>query len=68
MNRLASWARKWWPGLIPLVLLWIAAIWNSTAPLEADLAGRSAAALKETVLDMATTLVRLGLATPKPRQ
>jgi uncharacterized protein (UPF0548 family) len=24
--------------------------------------------VKETVLDMATTLVRLGLATPKPRQ
>jgi OOP family OmpA-OmpF porin len=51
MNRLASWARKWWPGLIPLVLLWIAAVWNGTAPLEADLAARATAALKETVLD-----------------
>lgn len=51
MNRLASWARKWWPGLIPLVLLWIAAIWTGTAPLEADLAARSNGALRDTVLD-----------------
>ncbi|MGD9836362.1 MAG: OmpA family protein [Afipia sp.] len=51
MSRLASWARKWWPGLIPLVLLWFAAMWNGTAPLEADLAARATAALKDTVLD-----------------
>ncbi|CAN5405901.1 OmpA family protein [soil metagenome] len=51
MSRIARWARKWWPGLIPLSLLWIAAIWNGTTPLEADLAARSVAALKDTVLD-----------------
>jgi len=51
MNRISSWARKWWPGLIPLALLWIAAIWTGTVPLEADLAARSTAALKDTVLD-----------------
>ncbi|GAC1503640.1 MAG: OmpA family protein [Bradyrhizobium sp.] len=42
---------KWWPGLIPLVVLWALAAWISTAPLEADLAGRSTAALRDTVLD-----------------
>ena len=57
MNRLASWARKWWPGLIPLVVLWIAAIWYGTAPIEADLAARSTAALKDTVLDKTTISV-----------
>ena len=51
MSRISSWARKWWPGLIPLGFLWIAAIWNGTAPLETDLAARSAAALKDTILD-----------------
>jgi OOP family OmpA-OmpF porin len=33
------------------VLLWFAAMWNGTAPLEADLATRATAALKDTVLD-----------------
>jgi OOP family OmpA-OmpF porin len=33
------------------VVLWIAAIWYGTAPIEADLAARSTAALKDTVLD-----------------
>ena len=42
---------KWWPGLIPLVVLWALAAWISTAPLESDLAGRSTAALRDTVLD-----------------
>ena len=51
MSRISSWARKWWPGLIPLGILWVAAIWNGTVPLETDLAARSAAALKDTVLD-----------------
>ena len=51
MNRLASWARKWGPGLIPLAFLWIAAIWTGTAPLEADLAARSGAVLNDNVLD-----------------
>ena len=51
MNRLASWARKWGPGLIPLAFLWIAAIWTGTAPLEADLAARSGSVLNDNVLD-----------------
>ena len=51
MSRLSSWARKWWPGLIPLCILWVAAIWNGTDLLEADLAARSTAALNDAVLD-----------------
>lgn len=51
MRGLFRWSNKWWPGLVPLALLWIAAAWVSTVPLEADIAGRSAAALKSTVLD-----------------
>lgn len=51
MSRLISWMRKWWPGLIPLAILWIAAIWTTTAPLEADLSARTLAELKDTVLD-----------------
>jgi OmpA-OmpF porin, OOP family len=45
------WSGKWWPGVIPLVILWAIAVWTNTAPLESDLAGQSAAALKDTVLD-----------------
>ncbi len=51
MSRLFSWMRKWWPGLIPLTVVWIAASWTSTAPIEADLAARSTVELKDTVLD-----------------
>src|SRR5438477_1417718 len=51
MHGLFSWSSKWWPGLIPLVAFWAIAAWTSTAPLEADLAARSSAALKDTVLD-----------------
>jgi len=51
MNGMSGWARKWWPGLVPLAILWIFAIWNGTTPLEANLAARSTAALKDTVLD-----------------
>lgn len=51
MNRLSSWARKWWPGLVPLAFLWIGAIWTTTLPLETDLATRATGALKDTVLD-----------------
>ncbi|MBI3701685.1 MAG: OmpA family protein [Afipia sp.] len=51
MRQLFSWMRKWWPGLIPLAMLWIAAIWTSTAHVEADLSARSVAELKDTVLD-----------------
>jgi OOP family OmpA-OmpF porin len=51
MHGLFRWSSKWWPGLIPLVVFWAFAAWTSTAPLEADLAARSNAALKDTVLD-----------------
>ena len=45
------WSSKWWPGVIPLVLLWAIAAWTDTAPLESDLAAQSTAALKDIVLD-----------------
>ncbi|MCK1425523.1 OmpA family protein [Bradyrhizobium sp. 180] len=51
MQKLFRWASKWWPGLIPLVVMWGFAAWNNTLPVEADLSARSAAALKDTVLD-----------------
>jgi OmpA-OmpF porin, OOP family len=51
MHGLFKWSSKWWPGVIPLAVLWAMAAWTSTSPLEADLASRSAAALKDTVLD-----------------
>ena len=51
MLGLFRWSSKWWPGVIPLVILWAIAAWTSTEPLEADLAQRSTAALKEIVLD-----------------
>ncbi len=51
MHGLFKWSSKWWPGVIPLVVLWGIAAWTSTATVEADLAARSNAALKDTVLD-----------------
>ena len=51
MHGLFRWSSKWWPGTIPLVIFWAIAAWTSTEPLEADLAQRSTAALKDTVLD-----------------
>ena len=51
MRGLFRWSSKWWPGLIPLIMLWVIAAWTSTAPLEADLVDRSTAALKNTLLD-----------------
>jgi OOP family OmpA-OmpF porin len=51
MHGLFRWSSKWWPGVVPLVVLWAMAAWTSTAPLEADLAARSTSALKGTVLD-----------------
>ncbi|WFU40623.1 OmpA family protein [Bradyrhizobium sp. CB82] len=51
MQKLFRWASKWWPGLIPLAVMWGIAGWNNTLPLEADLSARSLAALKNTVLD-----------------
>ncbi|KWV58743.1 hypothetical protein AS156_03030 [Bradyrhizobium macuxiense] len=51
MHGLFKWSSKWWPGVIPLVIFWGIAAWTSTATVEADLAARSNAALKDTVLD-----------------
>ena len=51
MHGLFKWSSKWWPGVIPLGVFWAIAAWTSTAPLEADLAARSAAAVKDTLLD-----------------
>ncbi|HTC98588.1 MAG TPA: OmpA family protein [Bradyrhizobium sp.] len=51
MHGLFSWSRKWWPGVIPLVVFWAIAAWTNTVPLEADLGAKSAAALKDVVLD-----------------
>ena len=51
MDGFFKWSSKWWPGVIPLILFWAIAAWTNTAPLEADLAERSTAALKGVVLD-----------------
>ena len=51
MHGLFRWSSKWWPGVIPLVAFWVIAAWTNTPPLEADLAARSTAALKDSVLD-----------------
>src|ERR1700682_4589567 len=51
MHGLFRWSSKWWPGTIPLLVFWAIAAWTSTLPLETDLAARSTAALKDTVLD-----------------
>jgi OmpA-OmpF porin, OOP family len=51
MRGLFRWSSKWWPGTIPLVVFWAMAAWTTTVPLEADLAARSTAALKNTMLD-----------------
>lgn len=51
MHGFYRWSAKWWPGLIPLAILWVVAAWVSTIPLETDLTARSTAALKNTILD-----------------
>lgn len=51
MRGLVRSSGKWWPGAVPLVILWAIAAWTTTPPLEADLAARSGGALKGTVLD-----------------
>ena len=51
MHGLFRWSSKWWPGLLPLVALWIFAAWSTTAPVEADLTARTTAALNDAVLD-----------------
>jgi OOP family OmpA-OmpF porin len=58
MHGLFRWSSKWWPGLVPLAVLWGVAAWVSTVPLETDLAARSTAALKSTILDK----TRIGVA------
>jgi len=50
MRGFLRWASKWWPGLVPLALLWCLAAWNGTVPLENDLAAHATASLKEAVL------------------
>jgi OmpA-OmpF porin, OOP family len=57
MHGLFRWSSKWWPGVVPLVVFWAIAAWTSIPPLEADLAARSASALKDTVLDKARIAV-----------
>ncbi len=57
MHGLFRWSSKWWPGVIPLVVLWAIAAWTSTPPLESDLAARATSALKDTVLDKTTIAV-----------
>src|SRR5579859_2242349 len=51
MHGLFRWSSKWWPGVIPLVAFWAIAAWTNTTDVEADLAARSSAALKDIVLD-----------------
>lgn len=51
MQKFFRWSTRWWPGVIFLAILWAFAAWSTTAPLEADLAAQSAAALKNIVLD-----------------
>jgi OOP family OmpA-OmpF porin len=57
MHRLFQWSHKWWPGLVPLALLWVAALWGTTQPLERELAARAGQALEGNVLDQ----TRLGV-------
>jgi OmpA-OmpF porin, OOP family len=51
MRTLVRVVRKWWPGLIPLAILWVLAAWFNTVPFEASLSGRTAQSLRETILD-----------------
>lgn len=51
MRTLLRVVRKWWPGLVPLAILWGLAAWFNTVPFEADLARRTAGSLRETILD-----------------
>jgi OOP family OmpA-OmpF porin len=57
MRGFFRWSSKWWPGLILLVVFWAIAAWTNTVPLESDLAARSGAALKDTILDKTRIVV-----------
>jgi OOP family OmpA-OmpF porin len=57
MRGLVRWSSKWWPGTIPLAVIWILAAWNSTTLLETELAGRTTAALKDILLDKSKVTV-----------
>jgi len=57
MRGLFRWSGKWWPGVVPLVLLWGVSAWNSTIPLENDLTSRTSAALRGAVLDKTSVSV-----------
>lgn len=54
MRGFFRWSSKWWPGVIPLTVLWGLAAWTTTGPLEADLSEQAAAVLKDSVLDKTT--------------
>jgi OOP family OmpA-OmpF porin len=54
MRGFFKWNSKWWPGVIPLTVLWGLAAWTTTGPLEADLSAQAAAVLKDSVLDKTT--------------
>ena len=51
MRGLFRWSSKWWPGVILLLIFWGFAAWTSTEPVEADLAARANAAVKDAILD-----------------
>jgi OOP family OmpA-OmpF porin len=51
MRGLIRWSGKWWPGTIPLAILWSFAVWTNTGRLETELAVRSTTALKDILLD-----------------
>jgi OOP family OmpA-OmpF porin len=51
MSEFWKWVRRWWPGTIPLALLWAVAAWTSMVPIEQELTAHADAALKDAVLD-----------------
>src|SRR5579863_3967092 len=57
MRGLVRWSSKWWPGTIPLAILWALAAWISTPPLETELGSRSTATLKDILLDKSKVTV-----------
>jgi OOP family OmpA-OmpF porin len=50
MRGLFRWSSRWWPGAILLLVFWGFAAWTSTEPVEADLAARANAAVKDAIL------------------